>query len=123
MGYISMEKLEVAIRLQSTNYILQISGICKCIEKLDPIMWIFFMIVIDNLRYDQWQVIRPILMERFTPKEESLYYSILPTATQYARNSIFAGMLPSEIQKNPASEGGRKILRIDPPFKIGVLAN
>ncbi len=58
-----------------------------------------FMIVIDNLRYDQWQVIRPILMERFTPKEESLYCSILPTATQYARNSLFAGMLPSEIQK------------------------
>ena len=58
-----------------------------------------FLIVIDNLRYDQWQSIRPILMERFTPKEESLYYSILPTATQYARNALFAGMMPSEIQK------------------------
>ena len=59
-----------------------------------------FLIVIDNLRYDQWQVIRPILMERFTAKEESLYYSILPTATQYARNALFAGMMPSEIQKH-----------------------
>ena len=58
-----------------------------------------FMIVIDNLRYDQWQSIRPILMERYRPMEESLYCSILPTATQYARNALFAGMLPSEIQK------------------------
>ncbi len=58
-----------------------------------------FLIVIDNLRYDQWQSIRPILMERYRPKEESLYFSILPTATQYARNALFAGMLPSEIQK------------------------
>ena len=58
-----------------------------------------FLLVIDNLRYDQWQSIRPILMERYRPKEESLYYSILPTATQYARNALFAGMMPSEIQK------------------------
>ena len=58
-----------------------------------------FMIVIDNLRYDQWQSIRPILMERYRPMEESLYCSILPTATQSARNALFAGMLPSEIQK------------------------
>ena len=58
-----------------------------------------FLLVIDNLRYDQWQSIRPIFMERYRPKEESLYYSILPTATQYARNALFAGMMPSEIQK------------------------
>ena len=58
-----------------------------------------FLIVIDNLRYDQWLVIRPLLSEMFTIKSEDLYYSILPTATQYARNSIFSGMLPSEIKR------------------------
>jgi CheY-like chemotaxis protein len=58
-----------------------------------------FLIVIDNLRYDQWLIIRPLLREMFTIKEEELYYSILPTATQYARNSMFAGMLPSEIKR------------------------
>ena len=58
-----------------------------------------FLIVIDNLRYDQWQIIKPLLMENFTTQEEFLYYSILPTATQYARNALFAGLLPLEIQK------------------------
>ena len=57
-----------------------------------------FLVVIDNLRYDQWQTIRPLLMERFISKEEDLYFSILPTATQYARNSLFAGMMPLEIK-------------------------
>lgn len=46
-----------------------------------------FFIVIDNFRLDQWQTIRPILAEYFS-YEEDLYCSILPTATQYARNSI-----------------------------------
>ena len=58
-----------------------------------------FLIIIDNLRYDQWLIIRPLLSEMFTIKTEDLYYSILPTATQYARNSIFSGMLPSEIKR------------------------
>jgi len=58
-----------------------------------------FVVVIDNLRYDQWQVLRPVLMEYFVSEEEELYYSILPTATQYARNAFFAGLMPSEIAK------------------------
>ena len=58
-----------------------------------------FLIVIDNLRYDQWQIIKPLLMDNFTSNEELLYYSILPTATQYARNALFAGLLPLEIKK------------------------
>ncbi len=58
-----------------------------------------FFILIDNLRYDQWKVIQPLLHGLFTEEQEEVYYSILPTATQYARNSIFAGLMPSEIQK------------------------
>jgi CheY-like chemotaxis protein len=58
-----------------------------------------FFILIDNLRYDQWKTIQPFLTEYFNQEEESAYYSILPTATQYARNAIFAGLMPSEIEK------------------------
>lgn len=58
-----------------------------------------FFILIDNLRYDQWRVINEVIAELFVVEEESSYYSILPTATSYARNAIFAGMLPAEIAK------------------------
>lgn len=58
-----------------------------------------FFVVIDNFRYDQWKVIQPLLSEWFTVKEEQMYTSILPTATQYARNSIFAGLMPLQIQE------------------------
>jgi len=61
-----------------------------------------FMFVIDNLRFDQWKGIEPILAEYFDVQQEETYYSILPTTTAYARNSIFSGMLPSEMAKtNP----------------------
>lgn len=58
-----------------------------------------FLIVIDNLRYDQWKVIEPEIAELFTIDSEELYYSILPTTTAYARNALFASMLPVEISK------------------------
>ncbi|HLP10416.1 MAG TPA: bifunctional response regulator/alkaline phosphatase family protein [Flavobacteriales bacterium] len=58
-----------------------------------------FVFVIDNLRYDQWRVLRPILTELFKEESEETFFSILPSATQYARNALFAGLLPSEIQK------------------------
>lgn len=58
-----------------------------------------FFLLIDNLRYDQWKVIEPILADFFTVEEESSYYSILPTTTAFARNSIFSGMMPSEMAK------------------------
>jgi CheY-like chemotaxis protein len=58
-----------------------------------------FFLLIDNLRFDQWKVIEPILSEYFKTEEESAYYSILPTTTAYARNAIFSGMLPSEMEK------------------------
>lgn len=59
-----------------------------------------FFIVIDNLRFDQWKAIEPIFAESFRIVEEETFYSILPTATQYCRNAIFAGMLPIEIERN-----------------------
>lgn len=78
----------------------------------DPV----FFILIDNLRYDQWKVIEPVLNDYFRLLEEDTYYSILPTATQYARNAIFAGMMPAEIEKrfpklwfNDDEEGGKNL--------------
>ena len=58
-----------------------------------------FMLLIDNLRYDQWKVIEPVISEYFTIEKEETYYSILPTTTAYARNAIFSGMMPSEMAK------------------------
>jgi len=58
-----------------------------------------FFVLIDNLRFDQWKSIQPIFAESFRILEEDTFYSILPTATQYSRNAIFAGMLPLEIEK------------------------
>lgn len=54
------------------------------------------LIVFDNFRYDQWRVLSHELAEGFSFDEE-LYYSILPTATQYARNAIFSGLMPNKI--------------------------
>ena len=56
----------------------------------------FFLV--DNFRLDQWRVIQPLLAEYFNIQED-LYTTILPTSTQYARNSIFAGLMPYDIQK------------------------
>jgi len=57
------------------------------------------VVVIDNLRYDQWKAIEPAIEGHFRVVQDSMYCSILPTATQYARNSMFAGMMPVDIQK------------------------
>lgn len=61
------------------------------------------LVLIDNLRYDQWKVLQPFFSEICRLVEEDTFYSILPTATQYARNAIFAGMLPLEIEKRHPS--------------------
>lgn len=55
-----------------------------------------FLIVVDNFRYDQWKMLAKEIGDMFDI-EESLYMSILPTATQYARNAIFSGLMPSQI--------------------------
>ena len=57
-----------------------------------------FFILIDNFRMDQWRVVKDLLAEFYT-FDEHLYYSILPTATQYARNAIFSGLMPVQIEK------------------------
>lgn len=57
-----------------------------------------FFILIDNFRFDQWRTIRPLLNDFFTINED-LYTSILPTATQYARNAIFSGLMPVDIAR------------------------
>lgn len=57
-----------------------------------------FFILIDNFRLDQWRVVKDMLSEYFTFQED-LYYTILPTATQYARNSIFSGLMPLQIEQ------------------------
>jgi len=58
-----------------------------------------FFILIDNLRYDQWKSLQPIFEQFFRIENDDIYYSILPTTTQYARNALFSGLLPSEIEK------------------------
>lgn len=75
-----------------------------------------FLIVVDNLRYDQWEILKPKIREYFWIDEEDTYLSILPTTTQYARNALFAGLMPSEIEKmypklwvNDEEEGGKNL--------------
>ena len=74
------------------------------------------MLLLDNLRYDQWKVLEPIISEFYRIEEEDFFYSILPTSTQYSRNAIFAGLMPSEIErryshwwKNDNEEGGKNL--------------
>ncbi len=62
-----------------------------------------FVILVDNLRYDQWKTINPFLDNYFIVEKDEMFCSILPTATQYARNAMFAGLMPKEIQElNPS---------------------
>lgn len=82
------------------------------LDKQEPLVFL----LIDNLRFDQWKVLQPVLLEYFKIEEDDLYLSILPTTTQYCRNALFAGMLPSEIEKrfpkmwsNDEDEGGKNL--------------
>ncbi len=75
-----------------------------------------FFVQIDNLRFDQWKAIQPVFAENFRIQSEETFYSILPTATQYCRNAIFAGLMPAEINalypslwKNDEEEGGKNL--------------
>ncbi|MEZ4779418.1 MAG: bifunctional response regulator/alkaline phosphatase family protein [Flavobacteriaceae bacterium] len=74
------------------------------------------LVVIDNLRYDQWKAFEPMLSSFYKKTNEEIFYSILPTATQYARNAIFSGLMPSEMEKlfpnywlNDTDEGGKNL--------------
>lgn len=73
-------------------------------------------VLIDNLRYDQWLGLQEFIAPYYRNREDRSYYSILPTATQYARNSIFSGLLPVDMQKrhpqwwkNDIDEGGKNL--------------
>lgn len=79
-----------------------------------------FMILIDNLRFDQWQVLKPIISEEFRFLEEDYFFSILPTTTHYSRNAIFAGLMPYNIErrfprlwKNDIDDGGKNLHEAD----------
>jgi len=85
-----------AARVPVMSHQLIKQKVIPSIEKGTPT----FFLLIDNLRYDQWKAIQPLFAENFRITEEDTFYSILPTATQYCRNAIFAGMLPVEIEKN-----------------------
>ena len=84
----------------------------ELVKKDKPVLFI----VIDNLRYDQWKVMESVVSNFYKLEKEVPYYAILPTATQYARNAIFSGMLPSEMEKkfpqywkNDVEEGGKNL--------------
>ncbi|GAA4296609.1 T9SS response regulator signal transducer PorX [Aestuariibaculum suncheonense] len=74
------------------------------------------LVVVDNLRYDQWKVFEPIINNHYKKEHEEAFFSILPTATQYARNAIFSGLMPSDMEKlypqywkNDTDEGGKNL--------------
>jgi DNA-binding response OmpR family regulator len=78
------------------------------------------VLVIDNLRYDQWKTLEPEFSSFFKVEREEVVFSILPTATHYARNAFFAGLMPSEIEKrfpnlwkNEDDEGGKNMHESD----------
>ena len=84
----------------------------EIVKKDKPILFV----VIDNLRYDQWKVFESVVGNHYKLEKEVPYYSILPTATQYARNAIFSGLTPLEMEKqfpqywkNDPEEGGKNL--------------
>ena len=86
------------------------------LSKSQRVLWI----VIDNLRYDQYRILEPFINNYYKKDVEHSYFSILPTATQYARNAIFSGLMPSEMEtrypnfwKNDTDEGGMNLYEND----------
>lgn len=74
------------------------------------------MVLLDNLRFDQWKAIEPKISERYRVDHEDHFISILPTTTQYSRNAIFSGLLPSQIEQkyedwwlNDNEKGGKNM--------------
>ncbi|MDD2822246.1 MAG: PglZ domain-containing protein [Flavobacterium sp.] len=84
----------------------------EILKKDKPILFV----VIDNLRYDQWKAFENVVSNHYKLEKEVPYYAILPTATQYARNAIFSGLTPLEMEKqfpqywkNDPEEGGKNL--------------
>lgn len=88
----------------------------ELVKKDKPLLFV----VIDNLRYDQWKVFESVINNHYKLEKEVPYYAILPTATQYARNAIFSGLLPLEMEKkhpqywkNDTDEGGKNLFEAE----------
>ncbi|WP_432670875.1 response regulator [Flavobacterium sp. SM2513] len=88
----------------------------ELVKKDKPVLFV----VIDNLRYDQWKVFESVVNNHYKLEKEVPYYAILPTATQYARNAIFSGLLPIEMEKkfpqywrNDVDEGGKNLFEAE----------
>lgn len=88
----------------------------ELVKKDKPILFV----VIDNLRYDQWKAMESVVTNHYKLEKEIPYYASLPTATQYARNSIFSGLTPLEMEKqfpqywkNDIDEGGKNLHEAD----------
>jgi CheY-like chemotaxis protein len=88
----------------------------EIVKKDHPILFV----VIDNLRYDQWKSMESIVGNHYKLEKEVPYFSILPTATQYARNAIFSGLLPADMEKqfpqywkNDPEEGGKNLFEAE----------
>lgn len=84
----------------------------ELVKKDKPVLFV----VIDNLRYDQWKVFENVINNHYKLEKEVPYYAILPTATQYARNALFSGLLPLEMEKkfpqywkNDVDDGGKNL--------------
>jgi len=74
------------------------------------------LVVVDNLRYDQFKILELTINKYYKKQDEICYCSILPTATQYARNALFSGLMPLEMEqkhpnywKNDTDEGGKNL--------------
>jgi len=84
----------------------------ELVKKDKPVLFV----VIDNLRYDQWKVMESVVANYYKLEKEVPYFASLPTATQYARNSIFSGLTPLEMEKqfpqywkNDIEDGGKNL--------------
>jgi CheY-like chemotaxis protein len=92
----------------------------RVFPQLNPGKEKLFFILIDCLRLDQWKTFEPIIAQYFNIVESDCYFGILPSATQYARNSIFAGMFPDNLSEkfpkywvNDDEEGGKNLHEAD----------
>lgn len=91
---------------------LMARGILPHKKKGEP----FFLLLLDNLRFDHWRVIQKEISKYYRTTSEDMYMSILPTTTQYARNAIFSGLMPMDIERkfgdkwsNDEDEGGKNL--------------
>jgi CheY-like chemotaxis protein len=96
--------------------ILSPSVFKKCVAPLLKSQTPTLLVVVDNLRYDQWRIFESLIQNYYRVVDELAYCSILPTATQYARNALFSGLMPLEMEKkypkywkNDTEEGGKNL--------------